>query len=1643
MKKKIIAGVLAASCIFSLLPVHADIILKDNVVNYDFYDFDESSAATAGYKIATGVENRATLSHHTEDGVTFLRMSNTTKVSNSDGNTVPYLYIPVNGGEGVTYTPGKKIAIEVKFRTDTQVIDWEPDARLQLKYNLPDNVEDLKKLSNTDSDGYTRDYRHGFNDCNLWGAENAGFRAPNWHVTDSRQTSMSATNIPYVAGVWHIIKTYIDPQKGTTDYEVTNCQNGQTYRAKGYRPYFSLGTKLESLAFANFFMPIDKMDFDYVRIYEYSEKEVSAYSWECDFEEASTKAFTITDQNKFQFISGTGKSGAFAALTQNGVYTLPMATEAGEKYFISVSWKEKTPASGTTLSLLANGSTIDSQNVKDGDWNTTTAIFTASSANTTITTNISSGGQYYIDDYFIEKLIPNGIDIKVPEKVLKGETVEVTPVIITKSGKALPFTEKFDYTLTLAGSAKSTITGTTLNVSEDEALKKFTITLKSLNLDMESTKYVEVIDEIDSEITYEDNDGKPLYNGISTNGVKSNIKVTNRAGDDRNVTIAAAVYEGDDLKSVLGVETLELASSETAERSFGPYESFKETEQLKVFVWKDMVPQALTETNEYTDILQEIYVATYGDDDAAGTIDDPLATLEAARNLIRRQGVPKGGVTVYIRGGTYYREQAFTLTASDSGTAENPVTYKAYPGEKPIFTQGVDISLSDANKVEDSAILSRLPDNNARNHLYYINLEDFGFDALTPANYPGAYTSNVNSWIDKLRGNDLGIPEPTIEKVPTSATNEVFFDGKPMTVARYPNGDSWIYMNEGELVDCGAIPRFWEENMVGSANYIPVEDRDINDCFTFKFTHGTDKERVNRWTNAKDALMFGFWYHNWATQTVGIGSIDTEANTITSDIPSYFGVRDQVSQDNFAKYYVYNLLEEIDTDGEYYFDRENLILYFYRSDDMTDNKKITVGKGNKTFVSINSASYINIEGLEITAGRSTGISVNTCNNVTIKNCTVHNLASNAISCGGNNNLVDGCTVENVNGGISISSSGSYKNGFERGNSKVQNCTITNFARMTRVYTTGISLSGVGNSAVNNKISDSYHMAMGMSGNDNLIQGNEIFDVCKFANDAAAIYNGRSWLSRGHQIIGNYFHDIHPDPIWAKTIGVNAIFADDTQSNVTIKGNIFEDIDGNAVKFNGGVDHVVENNVFIRCARRGILPGGALTIGNGAYGQSTSDDYLLAINFVDHLNGLVSGGYLNSCWKDDSHAIDEVKTFIWNNGNTSPEVEVSAIENFALFMKSDEWRQNEQANIEKYINAEWHKKFPEIYLHIRDHAGDSWGNVFRNNILIDTEDPKKPDGYGSERLLEESNYTTTGTSLLNSGEYRSINFGNLSQRYQRIQTTSENTGIGGAKVKTNPQGMIVNDDCTTADGFTLYDENYGAVTCGTENGVSFVRLTNTKAQTDRYHAAMLYNMREENIQFESDEVITIDTRIRFKVTDTSDSSDTGPYATIKLNHPEDPQRVYSYYMDTLDSSGNPLQKTLTIGGYYGSLVAFEEGEYAYAGGYYTSGSTVGQTKMNWKKPTNADLEPRNKFSEWVRVVIKIDKIAGTATYILYNEDGQFLSSSQETFTASGKTTNLSNMTVTDYLDNITFTQVNPGRGDIIFDVDYVKISVNKK
>ena len=74
--------------------------------------------------------------------------------------------------------------------------------------------------------------------------------------------------------------------------------------------------------------------------------------------------------------------------------------------------------------------------------------------------------------------------------------------------------------------------------------------------------------------------------------------------------------------------------------------------------------------------------------------DGPFRSLARARDVVRElkaKSVPKGGVTILVRGGTYFLSEPLSFEPDDSGTKTSPIVYAAYPDEMPVISGGRSI----------------------------------------------------------------------------------------------------------------------------------------------------------------------------------------------------------------------------------------------------------------------------------------------------------------------------------------------------------------------------------------------------------------------------------------------------------------------------------------------------------------------------------------------------------------------------------------------------------------------------------------------------------------------------------------------------------------------------------------------------------------------------------------------------------------------------------------------------------------------------------------------------------------------------------------------------------------------------------------
>jgi hypothetical protein len=72
------------------------------------------------------------------------------------------------------------------------------------------------------------------------------------------------------------------------------------------------------------------------------------------------------------------------------------------------------------------------------------------------------------------------------------------------------------------------------------------------------------------------------------------------------------------------------------------------------------------------------YVSPGGSDGSPGTVSQPWKTIGKATRTLR------AGDVVYIKNGTY-REWVLLGDQANSGTAAQPIAYRAYPGHRPVL----------------------------------------------------------------------------------------------------------------------------------------------------------------------------------------------------------------------------------------------------------------------------------------------------------------------------------------------------------------------------------------------------------------------------------------------------------------------------------------------------------------------------------------------------------------------------------------------------------------------------------------------------------------------------------------------------------------------------------------------------------------------------------------------------------------------------------------------------------------------------------------------------------------------------------------------------------------------------------------------
>lgn len=590
-----------------------------------------------------------------------------------------------------------------------------------------------------------------------------------------------------------------------------------------------------------------------------------------------------------------------------------------------------------------------------------------------------------------------------------------------------------------------------------------------------------------------------------------------------------------------------------------------------------------------------LYVATNGSDSNSGSEAQPFATVAKAKEAIRAMNasnsLPEGGVTVYLRGGTYYMDEGMTFTAEDSGREGSNITYTAYPGESVTISGQIPLEKSWFKPADDAGKKIML-DQKAAEKTLMVDLKEHGIEDYGELSTRGYHYFNKGRY----------------------AQAELIVNDENQTLARYPNS--------------GSIS-------------VPTDSVD-SESFGFKYTD----DRISKWKDAKDAYIVGTVSINYENNTYPIEKIDASKKLLT------------IKEGRINTYYTngwffgQNLLEELDTEGEYYIDRENGKLYYYApSDFSTGNYDIGLSTLKTPIFNFNGASHITVSNITMKGGRgyavlgtSAGYSIPSfkdwmisrgadlnganfkkgsgssvyiadidkytdaqtfpghvwdgfvdegsgVNSIEVKNCNIFNFGSGGIVINGTDVHIESNHMKNIGGTGLYLRGGDLETLTPSGNTIINN-KIHRVGYLQKAYVPAIAMHGVAIHVAYNDIYDAPHCIFNYHGNDHIIEYNKIHDAVKECLDMDAIYTRNEYMPqwRGTVIKNNYIYNIGIFPVgeYTKQLNVSGIRTDNYGHALQIYSNVFANIgSSNANNVIGvtaqGNRNMIKGNLFVDCS----------------------------------------------------------------------------------------------------------------------------------------------------------------------------------------------------------------------------------------------------------------------------------------------------------------------------------------------------------------------------------------------------------------------------------------------------------------------------
>ena len=578
--------------------------------------------------------------------------------------------------------------------------------------------------------------------------------------------------------------------------------------------------------------------------------------------------------------------------------------------------------------------------------------------------------------------------------------------------------------------------------------------------------------------------------------------------------------------------------------------------------------------------LYTIYVDVKNGDDATatGAIDSPYKTIKAAVAA----HPPVGGMVLCLREGDYPASDAVNLS-NVIATESSPFFITSYEGEQVNVVGGTNIDGNQFAKVTDSDVLQRLNPAAAGNilvaDLKAMGVTDYGeiSSSSSPVLFVGDSKYQIARWPNVELTGMMHIKDALGEEL----------------AAQYEDLNTGYTQSRGTgVIDCGVIT-----TSMGSpcGNYRKYSKRATELNNAAGKVVSTDKgaefcvEDIHpfSWVDTGNIWMYVSLHDEWTHDHVRVAEFNPETRSVRTASSNSWGTQYKAVN----KFYYYNILEELDSPGEWFMDNETGKLYIYPATDI-NKEKVLFAASSSTMWTLSNCKNVIINGINFEHARGQALEIKGTNtlNTVVQNCTFDSVGLGVSFQGRYSGVINSEFTNVADDSIYL------KGGSEA--DQVALIPSRQFAQNNKIYNSkGIVMARVGNIVSHNYLSNVIGSCLYFSASrESILEYNEVVAGPRETLDSGAIYlNGNQQFNRGNHVRYNYIHET------GASIGSKipqSIYFDDMASENYAYGNFIE---GGRMLFHNGSENTVYNNVLLN------VPSGYQPINNSPnyYNQAIS------------------------------------------------------------------------------------------------------------------------------------------------------------------------------------------------------------------------------------------------------------------------------------------------------------------------------------------------------------------------------------------------------------------------------------------------------